>query len=160
MKPKSDIEVVGMAPVIYEFMGKQRKLRNLTINEDIDLEVVTVELNNLPVPELRRSRVNDEGEEEEIPLEEAVATFKGEIERFKLDTFKLREKYLLMLFDEDQITPEEIKQVTTREWGNLRKKLNRQRYYDMGLTDMEIDELEKQSVKAGFQNTELLKNLE
>lgn len=160
-----------MAPLIYEFMGKKRKLRNMTVNEDIDLEVITVELNNIPAPSLKRSRtveVEETDEEgnvkkverrEEIPLDEAMKIFKKEIKSFKKETGKLREKYLLRLFEDGEISPEEIEAVTIREWNGLRKKLNRQRYYDMGLTDREIDELEKQAVKAGFQDQDLIRNL-
>ncbi|CAI4043383.1 unnamed protein product [uncultured archaeal virus] len=159
----SDLEVIGMSPVIYEFMGKQRKLRNLTLNESIDLEVISVELNNYPVPVLERTRTvqDEEGEDkiETISPEEAMKTYKKDIKAYKKATMKIREKYLLMLFDEGEITPEEIAKVTSREWAGLRQKLNRQRYYDMGMNDLEIDELEKQAVKAGFQNKELLKEL-
>jgi len=167
----SDIEVLGMAPLIYEFMGKKRKLRNMTVNEDIDLEVITVELNNIPAPSLKRSRTveveetDNEGNvkkverREEIPLDEAMKTFQKEIKSFKKETGKLREKYLLKLFEDGEISPEEIDAVTIREWNGLRKKLNRQRYYDMGLTDLEIDELEQQAVKAGFQDQDLIRNL-
>lgn len=172
----SDLEVIGMAPVIYMFMGKQRKIRNMTIDEDIDLEVITLELNSLPVPQLKTIRTveqtievkNEKGKieektvqvEESIPHQEALAKYKKEIKEYKKKAATLRKKYLITLFEEGQITSEEIQQVTSREWANLRKQISRQRYYDMGITDLEIDELEKQSVKAGFQNTELMKKME
>lgn len=172
----SDVEVIGMAPVIYTFMGKKRKLRNITIDEDIDLEVITLELNSLPVPQLETTRTieqtieieNKKGKmeektiqvEEPIPHKEALTKYKKEIKEYKKKAATLREKYLLALFEDEAITQKEIQQVTSREWANLRKQINRQRYYDMGMNDIEIDELEKQSVKAGFQNAgKIMENL-
>jgi hypothetical protein len=156
----SDIQAIGMAPVIHEFMGKQRKLRNLTMNEDIDLEVIVVELNNLPTPDLKLSRTveveetDSEGQVKKvkkvksIPQKEALKTFKKDVAKFKADSAKIREQYLLLLFADGEITPEEIENVTSRDWAALRNKLNRQHYYDMGMTDSEIDDLEKQAVKG------------
>lgn len=164
----SDVEVMGMSPVIYPFMGKKRKLRNVTIEEDIDLEVITLELNSLPVPQFETTRtvektVNGKTVQiiEQIPHEEAIGKYKKDIKEYKKKAAGLRKKYLLALFDEGQITPEEIKQVTSREWSNLRKQISRQRYYDMGMTDAEIDEMEKTAMKGaaargGFPNQEAM----
>lgn len=163
----SDLEVMGMAPVIYTFMGKKRKLRNVTIEEDIDMEVITLELNSLPVPQLETTQiveqtVNNETSSvvEPVPYEEAIAKYKNDIKEYKKKAASLRKKYLMALFDEGQITPKEIKEVTSREWANLRKQINRQRYYDMGMTDIEIDEMEKTAMKGaaaqgGFPNQEV-----
>ncbi|WP_321422764.1 hypothetical protein [uncultured Methanobacterium sp.] len=172
----SDVEVMGMAPVFCTFMGKKRKLRNVTIEEDIDLEVITLELNSLPVPQLETTRTveqtieveNKEGEmeektievEEPVPHDESLSKYKKEIKEYKKKAATFRKKYLLALFEEGEITPKEIQQVTSREWANLRKQISRQRYYDIGMTDIEIDEMEQQSVKAGFQNAgKVMKNL-
>lgn len=155
---QDDIEILGIAPVIYEFMGKKRKLRDMCLQEEVDFEALNVELNNLPSPQLKRTReVKDEKGKptiEEIPYDEAMKAFKKEVTAYKKKAMALREQYLLTLFADGEITKDEARAVPGREWQALMKKLERQRYYDMGITDAEIDMIEKKRVKEALQKPE------
>lgn len=57
---------------------------------------------------------------------------------------KLKNEYLMKILD---ITEEDVKKLTLKQYHAIRKFLNRQDMYEQGFSDKEIDMIEKKALK-------------
>lgn len=113
---------------------------------DLDLDIIaertkTIKIGGKEV--VLKNITMEEHMEAELIVQQLEATQLVNKKSIK-DASKLKDEYIMKILD---VSPEEAKKITLKQYQALRKFISRQELYDQGMTDRDIDLMEKKVLK-------------